>query len=307
MNQDKVKGALLGVAVGDALGGPMEFMSSSEIKHRYGRVTEMLGGGWLNLRPGEVTDDTEMTLCVAYGIASSPKKPLRDIGMNFVAWIHQAKDVGETCRLAILHAKKTANLSENPDWDDVWRKAAQYADFKLNGKSAGNGSLMRTIYPALYYDDEEQAAHIAAMQSQMTHYDPVSAEVCAWYVRLVHRIVRGMNKEQLTKEIQWRYPELIHPCEPTGYVMDTLSCALRSVLYSSSAEEAIIHAANLGGDTDTIAAIAGGIAGALYGAQSLPKRWIQALTPEIRSQIDELTQVVFNHSVQFESILSLPG
>ena len=81
---DRIKGALVGVAIGDALGGPIEFMSAREIKEKHGRVTEMIGGGWLSLKPGEITDDTQMTMCVARGIAENPRDPFPAIGKNFI-------------------------------------------------------------------------------------------------------------------------------------------------------------------------------------------------------------------------------
>ena len=84
--QDRVRGALYGVAIGDAMGGPLEFLDANEIKMRYGQVREMIGGGWLNLKPGEVTDDTQMTLCVAEGILENPNDPVQTIGRRFIEW-----------------------------------------------------------------------------------------------------------------------------------------------------------------------------------------------------------------------------
>ena len=80
----RIAGALFGVAVGDALGGPVEFMDQDQIAVRYGRLTDMIGGGWLNLKPGEVTDDTQMTLCVAEGIVEAPSEPIQAIGRRFI-------------------------------------------------------------------------------------------------------------------------------------------------------------------------------------------------------------------------------
>lgn len=93
---DRIRGALYGVAVGDALGGPLEFMSDWQICNTYGRVTDMIGGGWLNLKPGEVTDDTQMTLCVARGILDALEGDngldlVASVGQQFIAWLTASK------------------------------------------------------------------------------------------------------------------------------------------------------------------------------------------------------------------------
>jgi ADP-ribosyl-[dinitrogen reductase] hydrolase len=98
---DRVKGGLYGVAVGDALGGTTEFMSTREIEAKYGYLTEIIGGGVWRLKPGEVTDDTMMTLCVAEGILENPGEPVEAIGRFFMKWYHsQPKDIGNIIRHA---------------------------------------------------------------------------------------------------------------------------------------------------------------------------------------------------------------
>ena len=108
---DRIRGALYGVAVGDALGGPLEFMSDRQIRDAYGRVTDMIGGGWLNLKPGEVTDDTQMTLCVARGILDALEGDngldlVASVGQQFIAWADsKPKDIGGACSHSIAIAK----------------------------------------------------------------------------------------------------------------------------------------------------------------------------------------------------------
>lgn len=111
--QDRIRGALYGVAIGDAMGGPLEFLDANEIKMRYGQVREMIGGGWLNLKPGEVTDDTQMTLCVAEGILENPSDPVQTIGRRFIEWYDsKPKDIGNTCALAIRKVKLLPNTKK---------------------------------------------------------------------------------------------------------------------------------------------------------------------------------------------------
>ena len=116
----KVLGSLLGVAIGDALGGPLEFMTAEEIQAQHGTVREMIGGGWLNLAPGEITDDTQMTLCVAEGIVKNPQYPFVEIGKKFVEWYDSnPKDIGNCCRAVIANAK-----SQEYDALNCWLNSA---------------------------------------------------------------------------------------------------------------------------------------------------------------------------------------
>src|SRR6266568_2642464 len=96
------RGAFLGMAVGDALGAPVEFMTPSEIRAKHGLLKELIGGGWLRLKPGQVTDDTEMALCIARALESAGGWSLRGIADNFAAWLRSKPiDMGDTCRRGI--------------------------------------------------------------------------------------------------------------------------------------------------------------------------------------------------------------
>ncbi len=120
-NEDKVRGALYGVAIGDALGGPLEFMNAEQIKQKYGgRVTEMVGGGWLSLTPGETTDDTAMTLAVCEGIMENPTAPIEPVGRRFIEWVNTApKDIGMTCARSVATARENiaAGMAEEMAWE----------------------------------------------------------------------------------------------------------------------------------------------------------------------------------------------
>ena len=113
--RDSIRGAMFGVAVGDALGAPLEFMSAKSIQQQHGTVRDMIGGGWLNVLPGEVTDDTQMTLAVAHGIVDSPRDPIEAIGRYFVKWYNSSpKDVGATCASSIRSAICAARQKQSP-------------------------------------------------------------------------------------------------------------------------------------------------------------------------------------------------
>ena len=284
---------MYGVATGDALGAPLEFMSKEEIYRKHGRVTEMIGGGWLNVMPGEVTDDTQMTLAVAEGIIENPDDPIQAIGKRFIAWAKSGpKDIGGTCSMSIRWA---VFLDQNNAPDEAkWFEASKYTSKANGGRSGGNGALMRTVYPGLYYKDTLMAVEKAGAIAQMTHWDKKSTEACNLYTEMIHLIIESVNKEQALQIIR----DVLEGSEyslktrkqlnPTGYVVDSFNCALHSIAATGTFEEAIIEAANLGGDADTIAAITGGLAGAIYGYNEIPERWIQTLDPKIRKQLDRL-------------------
>jgi len=294
--RDKITGALYGVATGDALGAPLEFMSKEEIARKHGRVTEMIGGGWLNVLPGEITDDTQMTLAVAEGIVEDPDNPIEAIGKRFIEWARSGpKDIGGTCSMSI-HGAASRSHQETP-YEQIWYEASKYTSIANGGRSGGNGALMRTVYPGLYYKGLLMAVETAGAIAQMTHWDEKSTEACNLYTHMIHLITEAVNKEEalqiirdVLKGSEYSLKTRKH-LKPTGYVVDSFNCALHCIAATETFEEAIIEAANLGGDADTIAAITGGLAGAIYGYKNIPVRWINTLDPEIKAQLDKLADI----------------
>lgn len=278
---DQIKGALYGVAIGDALGGPLEFMSAAEINKKHGIVKDMIGGGWLNLKPGETTDDTAMTLAVAQGIVENVDNPVPAIGKRFINWYKSGpKDIGITCGQAIRAAMQIDDTEPNKE---IWMQAGLQVKRISNGKNAGNGAVMRTIYPALYYPDIFQAINIAVDIGNMTHNNETSAYWIERYIRYIHGFITG-NKN-LVVGIEY-IPE-----SPSGYVVDTMYYAIKSYYKKDNFEDSLIWAVNKGGDADTIGAIAGGMLGAVYGYSSIPARWINALDPIIKTELDNLAML----------------
>lgn len=290
LSMDVARGALYGVAVADALGATLEFMSAAEIARRYGTLRDIVGGGWLALRPGQVTDDTEMTLAVAEGIAEQPDAPVEAVGRRFIEWLDtQPRDVGRTCAVALNYARRRG-----------WADAARFAHDDLGGRSAGNGSLMRSAYPGLWYADRAQALRVAVELSRMTHYDPLASEACKLYTAAIWDMARGGVPARQALKAAFggtRYQAALAGqarLAPTGFVVDTLNCALDAVACTSSLEDAIVRAVNLGGDADTVGAVAGGLAGAMYGYDSIPTRWREALDVRIRARLDAAAERAVN-------------
>ena len=268
---ERVLGALFGVACGDALGGTLEFTSESEGKKLYGYHKEIIGGGFMSLSPGEVTDDTIMTIAVAEGIIENPNIPIEAIGKRFVSWYNtDPKDIGITCQDAI------ARYIKSNDWND----ASLYVHSISNGMTAGNGTLMRCIPAALYYRDYDKMVEVTKAQSKMTHYDEKASEACILYNTIVYKYLKGEDKEKAIVETLKGYKEYENimfvdrqELNPSGYVVDTFQCALWCFINNSNVEDIICEAVNLYGDPDTIGAIAGGLAGVYYGYNNIPRRW----------------------------------
>jgi ADP-ribosyl-[dinitrogen reductase] hydrolase len=279
---DKVKGALYGLAIGDALGGTTEFMSKAEIERVYGRVTEIIGGGCWQLEPGETTDDTAMTIAVAKGILTNPDNPIPHIGEEFLAWAQSGpKDIGNIVRCAIRAYRGN------------WFEAAERAHEESGGLSAGNGSLMRCLPVALAYPDKGRMEEITAVQSKMTHFDPLADEACLIYNRIANRMLNGEKlRDAMRTEVQdTRYAAALDrepSVPPSGYVLHTLLWVVHILNTSPDFESAVQFAANLGGDADTIGAIAGGLAGLECGFAALPKRYVEKIL--VGAELDLLAE-----------------
>ena len=289
---DKIVGVMVGVAVGDALGVPVEFMDWKSIRDKYGILDRMVGGGTWGQPAGAVSDDTMMALAVAEGIVKNPKDPVESIGEKFIEWYKgRPFDVGICCSSVIQNVmmKKTANK-----WD--WFLSASDYDKRSRGRSGGNGGLMRTAFVGCYYKEPKDVVVQASDICGMTHQNSVAQTDCELMSLIIHELIDGGDKESIENlimnyedcnkrydigEIEG-YPFNV---KPNGYGVNSLACALKCVLTTRSFRDAVIMAVNMGGDTDTIGAITGAIAGALYGADSIPKEWIQAIDNKVMDRI----------------------
>lgn len=271
-------GAMLGLACGDALGVTLEFMSRSEILRRFPEGhRDITGGGPFRFAPGDWSDDTAMALAVAKGIIESPDEPVDAVGRHFQAWYESCPpDVGSTCRMAL-----DAHLRLGS-----WAAASAEVAERLGDRAGGNGALMRTLPAALAYrGDVRQAIRIA----RMTHPHPESDAAVAVYQVMVDRLLAGADKADAFRAalasaagpLQGRLAQLPDLTEDrvqsTGYVVDTLEAAIWAFLTTDSLEACILKAVHLGDDTDTVGAVAGGLAGARYGAPGVPRRWSMAI------------------------------
>ncbi|MHC4600758.1 MAG: ADP-ribosylglycohydrolase family protein [Planctomycetota bacterium] len=283
MKEERYIGCLLGLGVGDALGAPMEFMSAPQIQIKHGMVKEMIGGGWLNVRPGETTDDTAMALALAESLVEKKTFDRDDTAARYVAWLRSGpRDVGNTVRASLNR------IAEGMDPEE----ASAETHSEVGGKTAGNGTAMRAAPLALAFHDreEELIAHSRA-DATITHHDPLAGLGSA-ALNLMIATALGPGKDRKVvpdkaREILTRLGEAravpdpsgkeAGDLRPTGFVLDSLECAIWAFLTGKGFEDALVRAVNLGGDTDTIGAICGALCGAWYGAPKIPARWIQPL------------------------------
>lgn len=270
--KDKVFGALYGFAIGDAMGATTEFMSEQEIKSKYGRVTDIVGGGWLNLESGQVTDDTQMSMCVAEAIMESAtdfgfKSSVRD---KFIRWYKSnPPDVGNQCAKGIqmLMAGKRIPYTDN--------------DTAMSQRGLGNGGLMRAMPCALMHKKDWNL-----IQNNMTHPDWLCVTCLEMYHKCMVNLLTFSDGDLIFKPVN----ELL---TPTGHVFHTLSNASYWA-GRSNFELCMLGAVNRGGDADTISAIAGSLAGAKFGFEAIPKRWIEQLDNQVKEQLNKFANFIFS-------------
>lgn len=299
----KAQGCLLGLACGDALGRPVEFQSAAEIEARHGTVDEMLGHGTHGQPPGTITDDTELALRIARSLVSTGGFDGADIAARFVSWYETGPfDIG------LLTADALERLKAGEQWDRAGRTV--WAS-RPEGRNAGNGSVMRCApYALAFTSNERHLGQVSERSSAITHADPRCKRGCAILTLTIAAILRGEGTP-LARALDATYPgqstaqELSTAMDGLpngipateihngGYVVDALQAGLYYALDAETAEEAIVRAINAGGDTDTVGAITGAVAGAGFGDDALPQKWLDAIdeSDELRRLAHELTEL----------------
>lgn len=277
----KALGAYLGLAVGDALGAPVEFLTKREIKHK-GIHCEMTGGGWLKLKPGQITDDTEMSLYLGRAWLQAGGWDARIAAEQLAAWLkHHPIDVGNTCRRGIRRYMLDGSLhGEACDGD------------------GGNGAAMRILPIALAtYGDDAAFQHAALEQAHITHHHPLSDAATLALGRMVHSLLAGQGLKQcikLAKALVEAHPQFKfspYPGRASGYIVDTMQTVLHHFIHADSFESCVVETVNCGEDADTNGAIVGMLAGALYGVEAIPQRWLDKLDVAVKTEIEQQTLV----------------
>ena len=305
--EEKIKAVMIGHAIGDALGVPVEFCEREDLQEK--PVTDMLGYGTYPYPAGCWSDDTSMSLAALDSLAGG-ELDFDDVMMKFGKWYYNDEytpmgrmfDVGNTCSCAI---------------DNYFVSQKSIAKCGLTGdRSNGNGSLMR-IHPFVLYayiqflngTEEGYWRWMGCIEqaSALTHAHERSIMGCHIYADCLSFLLKESSKESLRAGIKFAegdldylpefdyYQRIFDPdfekltadeIKSTGYVVDTLEAALWCVLTTDNYRDCVLKAVNLGDDTDTVAAVAGGLAGALYGYDAIPKEWLNTL--KRREYIEDL-------------------
>jgi ADP-ribosylglycohydrolase len=297
----RYRGALLGLATGDALGTTVEF----EHPGMFAPVTTLTGGGFFRLAPGQWTDDTSMALCLAESLIETGAFDPLDQMRRYVRWFREGHwsstgrcfDIGNTTCQALVRFERGGDPWSGPTSPDT----------------AGNGSLMRLApVPLRYAGEPGEAIRLAGEHSRTTHGARTAIDACRYLAALIVGALRGVEKAELLSIQFTPVPDLWEkfPLAPeimeiasgsfrrkqppairsTGYVVDTLEAALWAFHNGTSFEDGCLLAVNLGGDADTCGAVYGQIAGAYYGVGAIPEHWRSAIAfrEDIQRMADQL-------------------
>jgi len=273
----RAEAAYLGLALGDALGATVEFMTPREIQAQYDCHQQIVGGGWLRLKAGQVTDDTGMSLALGAAILAQGEVEAGAAARAFDAWMRtKPVDIGNTVRRGILNFRLTGSPVSPPSEHD-----------------AGNGAAMRVLPVALatFGATHAEVAHACRAQAHVTHHNPLSDAACECLADMLHLALAGAAKSALllrARELVQRYPVFAFESgrsrqNPSGFIVDTLQAVFQAFFGQSDCRAILVDVVNRGGDADTTGAIAGMLAGALYGPADLPADWLRRLDTDTAS------------------------
>ena len=270
---DFIAGGLLGVAAGDALGATVEFMSPAEIQRRHGVHRDIVGGGAFGWRPGQGTDDTDLTWAVVAGyLKTGGSESLEAIAQEFLEWFEtDPPDVGITTRQALLQLRHDGNPATSG---------------LTSERSCGNGSLMRALPTALVRSDSTVRQAESAQISVVTHAHRRCVDSCVAYNEIAAALLHGCAAvdaigaaheldldAEVRRALDTPATSDVEQLGTGGYVIDSLACAVWAIQQSQSLESVLVSLVNRGDDADTTGAIAGGLLGVQRGVDAIPERW----------------------------------
>lgn len=295
--RDRAIGALVGLAIGDAVGTTLEFLDRDDLAPR---LIDMVGGGYFSLEQGQWTDDTSMALALGDSLLEFDEFDPKDLMDRFIGWWRKGDyssngrcfDIGNTTREALDRFLRTG--------DPIAGSTAPH--------KAGNGSLMRLAPVAIrYWAEEKMRRYVAACQSATTHGAPEAIDACVVFADILSEAIAGRPRSEVMRsrgepyrgrigdivEGSWRGKP--RSCvRASGYVAHSLEAALWCVGRTDNFRDAILLAANLREDADTTAAITGQLAGAIYGLSGIDPEWIGKLHDE--QAIATVAKDLFEHS-----------
>jgi len=295
---DRALGAFVGLAIGDALGAPVEFCR----RDTFEPVTGMRAGGYFKLPAGAWTDDTAMALCLAESLIEHPELDQKDLLDRFCLWAD--KGVNTSTGVCVGIGQNTLRVLGN------YHRKGELLAPETRQKSDGNGAIMRLAPVAVrHWRNPSEAQRIAELQSRTTHYSDLSAGACEALVSALCSLISGDAWEQASEpDHADHWPQSIKAIalenwderdrdsiHSTGFVVHTLEAAMWAVDTTSSFAAALLKAVNLGDDADSVGAVAGQLAGARYGLTGIPQNWLDVLIH--RERIEAIGQQLFDASI----------
>jgi ADP-ribosyl-[dinitrogen reductase] hydrolase len=278
--QRRALGAYLGLAVGDALGSTVEFMTPEEIRERHRVHDKLIGGGWLRLAPGQVTDDTEMSLALGQALIDRGGWDVKAVADAFLAWLHgRPTDVGHTCRRGIVRYRLHGTFAGPP-----------------NERDAGSGACVRNLPVILATLNDERAFGAQTLQQcRITHNHPLSDAAALALGNIVRCLIHGgtlpdcraIADRLVTAHPAFRFDP--YPGRAGGYVVETVQTVLHDLFATRSFATCVTETVNRGQNAGTTGALAGMLAGAYYGAAAIPFRWLERLDVDVKSRIVDQT------------------
>ena len=303
--RERYRGALLGLAVGDALGTTLEF-AQRDVRPP---VTDIVGGGPFDLQPGQWTDDTSMALCLAASLIESSGFDPVDQMSRYLRWWRSGYMSATGSCVDIGSATADALVR--------FERAGMAFAGSMDPHSAGNGSLMRLVPVVLRYAQApEEALARAADSSRTTHGAPEAVDACRYFASLLLRVLADADKaDVLDTDFSWAGSSWVaaisprvaavaagsfkrkerHQISSSGYVVHTLEAALWAFHHSTTFREGALLAVNLADDADTVGAVYGQLAGAYYGEQAIPEAWLQTLAR--RQEIEALAEGLLEKAI----------
>ncbi len=289
--RDRAVGAYLGLAIGDALGATVEFMTPREIQARHGVHKDITGGGWLRLKAGQVTDDTTMALALGEAIlAQDGQVEPEACARAFDDWMRaKPVDIGNTVRRNLI----------------TWRRTGE-AKAPYSEHDAGNGAAMRLLPVALVSLGRSltDIATANAAQAHVTHHNALSDAACECLIALIHAGLLHRPAEALVAidRLFDTQPVFKLPAKrvenPSGFIVDTMHAVLQTLEDFEDVFPALVDIVNRGGDADTTGAIVGMLVGARHGVDALPKRWVRALDRTTRDRCTYQAEALLDHALR---------
>ena len=277
---DRARGVIVGLACGDALGAPVEFESRQSIAAKYARgLRDFTSGGWMDVVPGELTDDSRMMMDLAETLVRPGPVDLDHLGQRFVAWMNEnPKDIGVTTRIAI------EALRDGVHWSESGELALEQRG--PNG-AASNGSVMRCAPVAVRFaGNPDQLREVSIDTARITHSEPrctwaavalnqaIAHALCGGDIRgLTVAATAGIDQVDVVRVITNAPDRQEGDLNGKGYVLNAVEIAFWATMTQPTFEDAVVSAVMIGDDTDTNAAVTGALAGAVHGYAAIPERW----------------------------------